>query len=84
VLWLVATDDATDLLHHHVYHIAILHVQVLGGLSRSDAFAIEEEAHRVLGHALTLAEGRHELLERRCHLALEVCAHSIVMWDTSA
>jgi hypothetical protein len=37
-----------------------------------------------LGHALTLAEGRHELLERRCHLALEVCAHSIVMWDTSA
>lgn len=37
---------------------------------RASPVAVEEEAHAGLGNAVALAEGLHELLERRRHLAL--------------
>mmetsp|Transcript_45978 Transcript_45978/g.76012 ORF Transcript_45978/g.76012 Transcript_45978/m.76012 type:complete len:376 (+) Transcript_45978:706-1833(+) len=72
-LWRGGLRPLTDihLLSHHVNHIAILHIQLLRRLIRSEALPIKEETH--LGHsdALPLAECVHELTKWRPVLALE-------------
>mmetsp|Transcript_3996 Transcript_3996/g.12929 ORF Transcript_3996/g.12929 Transcript_3996/m.12929 type:complete len:280 (-) Transcript_3996:197-1036(-) len=52
-------------------HVAILHVHLGRRLVAAEALAIEDEADLVLGLALALAEGAHELRQRRRLLALE-------------
>mmetsp|Transcript_10755 Transcript_10755/g.36496 ORF Transcript_10755/g.36496 Transcript_10755/m.36496 type:complete len:220 (+) Transcript_10755:564-1223(+) len=62
---------AALLLDHGVDGVPVLHVHLCRRLLREESGAIEEEPHRVERDALALAEGLHELLEGRGHLALK-------------
>jgi len=74
-------DAAADLRDHDVNAVTVLHVELVRRLVLTDPVAIEEEADRLDGHALALAEGAHQLLELGVRLALEEDLRAVLADD---
>ena len=65
-------SESTGLLDHDIDFIAILHFEAIGRVIILNSLSVEDEAALVIGEALPLAVGVHQLLQLRGPLDLEV------------
>ena len=72
---------AASLLDHDIDLVAILHLEAVRSVVVLDSLAVEDEAALVVGEALSLAVGVHELLELRGSLDFEVDLGAILSLD---